>query len=440
MSSFAQRLTLLLALVLSHTKAHPSPFHPRNLFRRGIFESIDWSGIHFAEPKEGWENVHIDEPKGGWENVDYSGGQNAGKDLPWNDPGFYHDTPAESAPVVAEVSVEVSNQGTQPSMPEQPNGGTSEGVQAQPPAPDQPGVHTQAPPQQTDVSSQPEAPGNDDDSSTGKSKGKCGKSSAQCPPGCQMTIKFTSDSMAVPFTPGAGGHSKDKTTQNSCICMTGGSVRVNVGTTDPSKHTTLIEGNAAGLNDNSFFDVSYVEGYNYPVVCWNDKDPSRMSGHNADLYKRGKCSDPSKKKMGDICTNDGYDKLVLATPDTDCWKCTLPSTFFEAAAGAAYTYPYDDCPCASDPMPDKNYQSPMANGGEITCCVGPDCCENTMSHGGQTKKGNCNRSDCKPCNAGFSWGHCSSACDNKKNKRSFERVLEQHSLRKRQKHHHHHSH
>ena len=252
-----------------------------------------------------------------------------------------------------------------------------------------------------------------------------------------MNIKFTTDSLDVPFTAGNGGHSAQTSTKNACICMTGGSVRVNIGSNNPGDHTTLVEGNAAGLNDNSFFDVSYVEGYSYPVVCWNDHDPTRMSGSNIDLYAEGKCSDPSKTKMGDICNNDGYVLLVSGDPAHDCWKCTLPSAFFAPASGAAYAYPYDDCPCASDPVAGQPYQSPMATGGDLTCCIGPQCCANTMTTGGQTRKGNCNRPDCMPCSAGFSWGHCDAKCNPGAQNRDYERVLHQASLRKR---HHHHQH
>ena len=296
---------------------------------------------------------------------------------------------------------------------------------------------------------------------------KCGSSSASCPANCQMTVQFTDDSLDVDYTTGNSGPTQtDKSgqqtgkTKNSCVCLPGGSVRIHVGTKDKNTHGTLIEGYAAGLSDASYWDVSNVEGYNYPVVCWDKNDPSRMSGSNIDLYnppknifqdlmdlsglsnlnkrdfdKKHKCSDKSATKMGDICVNDGYKKLVdsKGQPDVDCWKCTLPSMFFAPIAGASYTYPYDDCGCASNRFKIGDYGSPMANGGELVCCVGPQCCPNKMSYGGQTIKGNCNRDDCRPCSdSPGPHDTCNSACKVGIPTKNWKRHQHQHQ----HKHHH----
>ena len=221
-------------------------------------------------------------------------------------------------------------------------------------------------------------------------------SSASCPSGCQMTISFTDNSLDVPFTAGAGGTPSTGSTKGTCICMHGGSVRINIGSQNSGETTTLVEGYAAGMSSASFFDVSYVMGYTYPVVCWAN-DGAVMSGSNVDLYaaSRSKCPDGTGSKMGDICTNPGYTKL---TNNGDaCWQCTLPDAFFGPASGAAYTYPRDDSAWTSDGK--SHNASPMATGGSLTCCVGTSengCRSNTMSSGGKTSGGRCD-SGCQPC-------------------------------------------
>ena len=259
-------------------------------------------------------------------------------------------------------------------------------------------------------------------------------SSTTCPPGCQMTIKFTDDSEDVDFTACGGGSPKTGKTKGTCICMNGGGVRVKIGTTDEGKRATLIEGNAAGLSSASYYDVSYVEGYSWPVVCWAGKT---MSGSNLDLYQGGNTCDGASQ-MGDFCENPGYKNMTSRSPD-QCWQCTLPSPFFAPASGAAYTYPQDDQDCASGPNADPSkYASPMATGGELTCCVGSHCPPNTMSAGGMTAMGNCNRG-CVPC------GHvgivsCDGPC-HKTQKRGLEglsgEAVERPRSKKRHTHHRH---
>ncbi|KAL9125019.1 MAG: hypothetical protein Q9217_005723 [Psora testacea] len=249
------------------------------------------------------------------------------------------------------------------------------------------------------------------DGHSGNGGGGHGGSGASCPSGCHMTISFSDDTLDVPFTAGNGGSPSTGSTKGTCICMSGGSVRVNIGSTNTNDHTTLIEGNAAGLSQASFYDVSYVEGYSYPVVCWS-ADNDAMSGSNIDLYTRGSCPGGGSK-MGDICVNPGYPKLVEG--GDVCWQCTLPDPFFGPASGAAYTYPRDDSPCASD---GSKSASPMATGGRLTCCVGPQCRSNDMSKGGQTSGGRCD-DGCTPC-AGH--GQCSSCKSG--SKRDLERVFD----------------
>ncbi|MDI1488452.1 MAG: hypothetical protein OHK93_007727 [Ramalina farinacea] len=263
--------------------------------------------------------------------------------------------------------------------------------------------------------------GNSGGSGGGGGGGSSWTSSGSCPQGCSMTISFTDDSLSVNYAAGNGGSPSTGKTQGTCICMSAGSVRVNIGTTDTADHTTLIEGSAAG--DDSYYDVSYVEGYTHPVVC-RVSDGSSMSGHHEDLFAKGASCDTTTTKDGTkLCINPGY--TAMTTPGADpnsCWRCTLPSEFFAPASGAAYTYPFDDSPCASGPMATKGaYKSPMGKGEALVCCVGPNCSPNTYSVGGQTSMGNCNRPGCMPCQG--SGSVCTSACSTG-SKRGLEEVFQ----------------
>ena len=451
---FSARVPIYIALLsASQISAHDAPLSPRNLFKRNI---------HYAAPADGYA-AHP--PKGGWNNPDlyksvFPNGAQGGSPTssPSPSPSPNNNGYSSSSGGTDYIGSDICGNGGCKSLEEycwhvQQNGqhddkcnniGTGSSNPSSAAGGGGGGSPTTAP-----------ASSNTGSSSTGDTSdipssgsGTCGKTSATCSGTCAMHIKFSSDSLAVPFTPGDGGTSDYKTTKDSCVCMHGGSVRINIGSTDHTQHTTLIEGNAEGLGqDVSWWDVSYVEGFTYPVVCWQDNNPSRMSGSNVDLYKSGKCtSDGSKTKMGDICQNDGYDPLVRGI---NCWQCTLPSVFWAPAAGAAYTYPKDDATCASDPPDPKSglkYASPMMKGGEITCCVGPQCCANSVSSGGLTKKGNCNDA-CKPCQYGdgkeypnLPFASCTSACTTKAKRDGGERLLRQESLRKRHLHHKHRDH
>ena len=250
-----------------------------------------------------------------------------------------------------------------------------------------------------------------------------------------MTISFTDDSLSANYAAGSGGSPATGKTQGTCICMSTGSVRVNIGTTDTGDHTTLIEGYANGAG--SYYDVSYVEGFTHPVVC-RVNDGSSMSGHHEDLFEKGDCDHTTTKDGTKVCINPGYTTMTKQGSDPNsCWRCTLPSQFFAPASGAAYTYPFDDAPCASGPMSGGGqYRSPMGKGQGLTCCVGPNCSPNTFSTGGQTAMGNCNRPDCMPCQDSGS-AVCTSACQ-ASNKRDLEDVLQM--AEPAQKHHRRHSH
>lgn len=280
-----------------------------------------------------------------------------------------------------------------------------------------------------------------------------------------MKIRFTKGSQAVDFAirpPGAHGDPKpvakplNGITKDSCICVESGNPRVNIGTSNPDDHTTLIETNNAELG---WYDVSYVEGYTLPVVCWATHEGTKtMSGYNKDLFENGEQCDgmstieQSSGETVKLCPNPGYAKC--AKNENSCWRCTNPSRFFAEAAGAAYTYPLDDESCASNPEASGKYRSPMANGKDIQCCVGTQCPENTFSTGGMSSWGNCNgrthgsQAICKPCGPNEASPEdvnhepiCSVPCGNKKRDLEgiFAEVAEKRKLRKRHARHQHHA-
>ena len=235
--------------------------------------------------------------------------------------------------------------------------------------------------------------------------------SFSCPAG-QMPIRFSDHSDEVDWIWAKDGAVlKSGKTRSSCVCLEGSSWRINIGSKiTTSSKTTLIEGNPyqpekkENTVKRDFFDISYVVAYTYPVVCYS-QDKQAMSGSNLNLHTYAKengiagCDDANE--IGESCTNPGYPLLEKNDTLHGCWKCTLPSPFFGAASGAAYTYPYDDAGKASGPMVKGGvYRSPMASvdvGELIECCVGEKCPPNTFSTGGMSAWGVCERPDCKPC-------------------------------------------
>ncbi|KAL9640141.1 MAG: hypothetical protein Q9164_000464 [Protoblastenia rupestris] len=359
----------------------------------------------WGTPPGGWENLDVN-----WDEVDYTGG-NGGKK---GDEKGDVQAPAVPAP--------------SPTPQPPPQNGNSNS----PPLENKKAEKPKESPSSTSSAAPASTPSQSEGGDDKNSEGSDDSSGASCPSGCHMTIAFTDDTLDVPFTAGDGGHPKTGSTKGTCICMNKGSVRVNIGTENKDEHTTLIEGNAQGFSAQSFYDVSYVEGYTYPVVCWSDDEGHTMSGSNIDLYEHGSCEGGSK--MGDICLNPGYPKLIADEKANNCWKCSLPSQFFAPVSGAAYVYPYDDAPCASSPQKGGKYGSPMATGGRLTCCVGPQCPKNTFSTGGETNAGTCSRPDCVPCEGGCPVAACGTS-----SKRDLERVFDGVSARKHKRHGHRHA-
>lgn len=218
-----------------------------------------------------------------------------------------------------------------------------------------------------------------------------------CGPNCAMSVSFTG--MNVPFAVGAGqANIMSGMTREVCLCFEPGATRAVIGTTDTGKMATLFEGSASSGGD-GYLDVSYVQGYTYPMVC---SGQGGTSGCSTDLYSvpGAKCPGGGGTKMGDTCNNPqgpagkrnpGAPPANGNSPTADPWcqACSAPDRFFAPCAGRAYTYPYDDVA--------------MASGTEITCCIGPQC-KQKQEVSSNADKGNCDAGDvairkdpCTPC-------------------------------------------
>lgn len=146
---------------------------------------------------------------------------------------------------------------------------------------------------------------------------------------------------------------------------------------DPSDMVSIVETNPSGS-----YDVSYVQGFSKPVVCWigpvgstPEQSPNatntKVSGCNIDLFSKGPDCPGGVTTVGDtkICKNPtgpgGFhdNGPYNGKPDESpwCYACSPPDPFFAPCAGSAYTYPYDD-----DAMS-------AAFTGSLNCCVGTNC-------------------------------------------------------------------
>ena len=211
-------------------------------------------------------------------------------------------------------------------------------------------------------------------------------------------------------------------TRDVCLCFDAGPTRAVIGTTDTGAMATLFEGSASGAGQDGYLDVSFVQGYTYPMVCTGQ---GGSSGCSTDLYavSGAKCPDGhgGGTKMGDVCNNPqgpagarnpGPPPPGGNSPTQQPWcqACSAPDAFFAPCAGGAYTYPYDDIA--------------MASGTEIVCCVGPQCEQKKdFKKGGDM--GNCASGDVSvrkdPCTPCAGTGSCTSAS---KRGLALEEVLE----------------
>ena len=244
-----------------------------------------------------------------------------------------------------------------------------------------------------------------------------------CGAGCAMSVSFSG--MNVPFAVGAGqANIMSGMTRDVCLCFEPGATRVVIGTTDTGKMATLFEGSASGST--GYLDVSYVQGYTYPMVC---SGQGGTSGCSTDLYSvpGAVCPGGGGTKMGEICNNPqgpagkrnpGAPPANGNSPTASPWceACSAPDAFFAPCAGGAYTYPYDDVA--------------MASGTEITCCIGPQC-EQKEGIPAKSDKGNCNSGDvavrkdpCTPCPG-------TGSCTAPSSKRDLEEVFEHAAAEKR---------
>ena len=187
---------------------------------------------------------------------------------------------------------------------------------------------------------------------------------------------------------------------------------------------TLFEGSAE--NGVGYLDVSYVQGYTYPMVCTGQ---GGTSGCSTDLYSvpGAKCPGGGGTKMGEVCNNPqgpaghrdpGPPPANGNSPSAHPWceACSAPDAFFAPCAGGAYTYPYDDIA--------------MASGTQITCCIGPQCAQKEGIPG-SSDKGNCDagtvekrKDPCTPCEG-------TGSCTAPSSKRDIEQVFEKAAAQKR---------
>jgi hypothetical protein len=127
------------------------------------------------------------------------------------------------------------------------------------------------------------------------------------------------------------------------IYPTGWAGRIAIGP-NLSPDGSKIEGSYTGPPD---IDVSYVDGYTVPITC--SSGGVVVSGCNIELFNR----------PGITCI-DQVDGPVCLNPAQNIPDGPAPC-FFEACAGAAYTYPKDD-------------KANISNlGNVISCCIGTSC-------------------------------------------------------------------
>jgi hypothetical protein len=127
------------------------------------------------------------------------------------------------------------------------------------------------------------------------------------------------------------------------IYPTGWAGRITIGP-NLNPNGSKIEGSYTGPPD---IDVSYVDGYSVPITC--SSEGVAVSGCNIELFNQ----------PGITCTNQ-VDGPVCLNPAQNVPYGPAPY-FFEACAGAAYTYPKDD-------------KANVSNlGNIISCCIGVSC-------------------------------------------------------------------
>ena len=128
------------------------------------------------------------------------------------------------------------------------------------------------------------------------------------------------------------------------VFPTGWAGRIGVGRS-LNENNSKIEGSLNGPSP--YIDVSYIDGFSVPITCSSGQEV--LSGCNIDLFKQDlTCPNLA---AGAVCLNPN--RVLIYGP---------ADPFFEACAGAAYTYPHDDEATAAG--------SPNL---PIDCCVGTSC-------------------------------------------------------------------
>lgn len=142
---------------------------------------------------------------------------------------------------------------------------------------------------------------------------------------------------------------------------------------------SIVETNPNGTTGWATYDVSYILGFSYPIVC-KDTVQLTLTGDNLDLFNATDGA-PCEEMNGYTCVNPvgpaGIHGTEMGANDGNtCWNCNPPNPFFAPVAGAAYTFPNDDGTVISK------------SSNAIVCCVGPQCPWSNPK-AGSTKGGTC---------------------------------------------------
>lgn len=134
-----------------------------------------------------------------------------------------------------------------------------------------------------------------------------------------------------------------------------GNFGFNIVGASPNYQGSIIEGDWGFQTSDLWADVSYVNGYNFPIVCsCGGFEEPILAGCNIELFESGvACPNPlwNSGSPNQVCPN---------------WAPTWgpPAEFFKPCQRSAYTYPHDDLGTRE------------CYAKTISCCIGSDCPSN----------------------------------------------------------------
>ena len=134
-----------------------------------------------------------------------------------------------------------------------------------------------------------------------------------------------------------------------------GNFGFNIAGAPPNYQGSIIEGDWGSQTPDLWTDVSYVNGYNFPIVCsCGGFEEPVLAGCNIELFE-----------IGVACPNPLWNP---GSPNQVCpnWAPNWgpAAEFFKPCQRSAYTYPHDDL----------GTRECFAN--TISCCIGSDCPSN----------------------------------------------------------------